>query len=391
MDTEALHNLLNDLPIDIDTLAALVEGDLGCQEADAVREQLLAADPELATQVEMMARDRVMLRTLGDEQPPAGLAESVIARLEREALLGLAQGDPLTDSLPISSVRVVRPSRVAGVARWMISPAGAGLALAAMVVLAIGIGLQFLPSGSGSGSSPLPGPIAENDRNLDERTIASGDSATTPVVAADVPDAPGDERTERILAESQTSAEPDPAMLFTNDWDRALALLAEGRLLVRVQSFDPETTIAQLGRFTDRAARPGEAWRLGTDVATPIAVAMEAKFAPMVMETEPTQFAASDMPEAGRDARSLRNAKVSPPSVLEAIYIADTRLDRAAMASLRSALSLGDGQVAVFEEFALPMDLPRVLTPDAVLWWGRPASEWSERVFVPIVVERIKK
>ncbi len=391
MDTEALHNLLNDLPIDIDTLAALVEGDLGCQEADAVREQLLAASPELATQVEMMTRDRVMLRTLGDEQPPAGLAESVIARLEREALLGLAQGDPLTDSLPISSVRVVRPSRVAGFARWMASPAGAGLALAAMVVLAIGVGLQFLPGGSGLGSQPGARPVAESDRSLDERTLASDDSATTPVVAADVPDVPEGERTERTLADNQPAAKPDPAMLFTNDWDRALALLAEGRLLVRVQSFDPETTIAQLGRYTDRAARPGEAWRLGTDVAAPIAVAMETRFAPVVIATEPTLFAASDVPEPGHDARTRRNAKAAPPTALEAIYMADTRLDRAAMASLRSALSLGDGQVAVFEELALPMDLPRVLTPDAVLWWGRPASEWSERVFVPIVVERIKK
>ncbi|VAX41833.1 hypothetical protein MNBD_PLANCTO03-992, partial [hydrothermal vent metagenome] len=120
----ASFDWLSDLPIDIDTLAALVEGDLGCQEADAVRERLLAHDPELATRVEMMARDRVMLRTLGDEQPPAWLAESVLARLEREALLGLAEGDPLTGSLPISSVRTVRPSRLAGAARWMFSPAG---------------------------------------------------------------------------------------------------------------------------------------------------------------------------------------------------------------------------------------------------------------------------
>ncbi len=81
---------LDRLPIDIDTLAALVEGDLDSREADEVRERLLTADPELAHRVEMMCQDRVAVRTLGDERPPAGLAEAVIARLEREALVGLA-------------------------------------------------------------------------------------------------------------------------------------------------------------------------------------------------------------------------------------------------------------------------------------------------------------
>ncbi|VAX36143.1 hypothetical protein MNBD_PLANCTO03-1938, partial [hydrothermal vent metagenome] len=212
----------------------------------------------------------------------------------------------------------------------------------------------------------------------------------------DVPPPPEDERAGLALTGGEALA-PDPAMLFTNDWDRALALLAEGRLLVRVQSADPTRTIAQLGRFTDRATRPGEAWRLETEVAEPIAVAMETRFAPVVLpddsRNKPLAFAADEGVGEARESLSMaqlqQQHKVAPSSPLEAVYMADTRLDRAAMASLRSALSLGNGQVAVFEELASPIELPRVLTPDAVLWWGRPVREWSARVYVPIVVERM--
>ncbi|QKK07100.1 MAG: hypothetical protein HND58_02280 [Planctomycetota bacterium] len=69
----------------------------------------------------------------------------------------------------------------------------------------------------------------------------------------------------------------------------------------------------------------------------------------------------------------------------------DARRDSAAIASLNAALSLGDGQVAVFEALTEPLELPGVLTPDAVLWWSRPASSWSERRYVPVVIERVDR
>lgn len=389
MGDEPLDNLLNDLPIDIDTLAALVEGDLGCPEADAVRERLLVADPELAARVEMMCRDRVLLRALGDERPPAGLAESVIARLEREALLGLTEGESFGGPLPISRVRTVRPSRWAGLGRWLASPAGTGLAMAAVTALAIGIGLQVLPRRSGR-TVPRPEPIgiAESASGPAERSLALDGGPAKPVVAEDVPLPPDNDGRTDPLTEAPTSPRPDPAMIFTGDPDRALALLAEGRLLVRVRSDHPETTIAELGRFAGRSVRPGEAWRLESDVAEPIAAALASKFEPSAPNDEPRILADG----GGRGSAVGPWARLTPESsALEAVYVADARLDRAAMASLRSALSLGNGQVAVFEELAEPLELPRVLTPDAVLWWGRPAGEWVKRGYLPIVVERVER
>jgi len=380
-----LDNLWHDLPIDIDTLAALVEGDLGCQEADAVRERLLAADPELAARVEMMCQDRVVVRTLGDEQPPDGLADAVLGKLEREALLGLADGES-GGTIPLSRVRMVRPSPWARGARRLRTPAVMGLAMAAVLALAIGIAMQVLP---GSLPRPMPdgeGPLALDTHQPDDRAAGPG-GPTDMAVASDVPPAPAGLVTP--FAEAGSLAEPGPELLFTGDLDRALVLLGEGRLLVRVRSAEPEATVAQIGRLTGRAARPGEAWRLGGEVAEPVATALHTKFEPVVTGVEERILASADGPEARGAAP--RVSILVRPSALEAIYLADARADRAAMASLRAALSVGDGQAAVFEELAVPLEMPRVVTTESVLWWGRPASEWVGRSYVPIVVERVER
>ena len=378
-------NFLHDLPIDIDTLAALVEGDLGSDEADAVRERLLVADPELAHRVELMCQDRVMLRTLGDEQPPSGLAESVIVRLEREALLGLAGADS-GGAIPLSRVRTVRPSRWAGAGRWLTTPAGAGLAMAAGLALAIGSTLRVLPKNT---VTPLPewlGAIALNNTEISERGVEA-EGPVAKAVLGTVPDAPAGD----ALADTAAKPAPQPApeMVFTSDWDRALALLAEGRLLVGVRSVEPETTMAQIDRLRGWTPRPGEAWGLDAEVAEPVATAMHARFEPVAPEVGETAFAAEG---DDRAAGAAPRVAVAPrPSALEAIYMADARADTAAMASLRAALSVGDGQTAVFEELAEPLELPRVLTPESVLWWGRPADEWVSRAFVPVVIERVER
>lgn len=371
------------LPIDLDTLAGLVEGDLDDARADAVREQLLAADPEIAHRVEMMCQDRVMLRTLGDERPPPGLADAVIARLEREALLGLADGDTTGGPIPISRVREHRTSRWAGTGRWLASPAGAGLALAAALALAVGITLQVLPGrGSAQPKAGDLGPIAKNDTTVPERAMSSEPTADQTAIAAEVPDPPPME-----IAKAEVP-EPAPAELFSDDWDRALSLMAEGRLLVRVRSVEPTETEARLAGFVGRADRPGEAWRLGSEVDQPVATALETKFAPVRQAEEPRAFA-SDAQGPQPDIPDMHPREKRSP--LEAVYLADTRADRAALASLSAALSLGDGQRAVFEELPEPLGLPSVLTPDAVLWWGRPANEWVKRGFVPVVIERVER
>lgn len=372
---------LRDLPVDLDTLAAVVEGDLGHEEADAVLERLLKADPALAHRVELMCQDRVVLRTLGDEQPPAGLAESVITRLEREALLGLAQGEA-SGSIPISRAPTVRTSQGNGIGRWLTSPAGAGLAMAAVLALGIGVTLQLLPGGG----TPQPeevGPLALNESTSAPEQAMRQPESPPRAVAGEAAREPQD----REFVADVSPADPQPAILFADDPDRALALLGEGRLLVRVRCADPDAAVGQMARLASLAGHPGEAWRLGDEVTEPIALAMQSKFEPPAAPHEPLVIADDGRgADATRTAPPRVEAKASP---LGAVYLADVRADSAAVRSLRAALSLGDRQWVEFEELREPLELPRVLTPESVLWWGRPAEEWARRVYVPVVVERV--
>lgn len=375
MGTDPFHNL----PFDDDTLAALVEGDLGSQDVDAMRERLLAADPRLAAVIECMERDRIMLRALGDERPPRGLSESVVARLEREALVGLAQGEPTTGSLRVSTIRHTHSDR-RGLAGWFTSPLGAGLAMAAVLALAVGVALQFTgprPIATPGAGGPAPTLPSETAIALENQSRAAAK------VLDDVPQAPGPDLPPLTVAAG--APETGPAPMPVEDIDRALALLAEGRLLVRVRVAAPDQAIADMGRLANQPNRPGKAFRIEHEVSSAIALAMEQRFAPAA--AEPAVFAA-DTGHPGAEPFARTTPRRSP---LEAVYMADARMDKAALLSLQAALSLGDGRVAQFEELPEPLALPQVLTPDAVLWWSRPPGEWSSRAFVPVVIERVDR
>lgn len=368
----------NSLPIDEETLAALVEGDLGAPEAELVRERLLRADPGLAARVELMEQDRVMLRALGDESPPRGLAESVVARLEREALLGLAGTDAAARP-PVSRIQPV--ARRDGFSRFLTSPAGAGLALAAVVTLTIGAALQFM--GPKQPTPAAPGPVADNGSIGGETAIARSDGAASSRVAGE----PAREAEAARTAPAVTvAAIPDAERFFNDDPDRALALLREGRLLIRVRAAAPESATEELARIIDRPRRANEAFRLAREVNGPVMAAMGRHFAPAAPERSPLAFAAAE----NLSDRS-RVDPVEVRSTLSSVYLADARADGAALAALLAALSLGDGKVAVFEELAEPVELAPVLTAESVLWWSRPPSDWAHRAYVPVVVERVER
>ena len=383
------HNT-DDLPIAIDTLTALIEGELSGPEAREVRERLLDADADLAQRVELMSQDRVVLRTLGDELPPDGLDEVILAQLERAALLGLQAGEPGTRSLPVSRVGRQSPPRRHRM-RWLQRPAGAGLAAAALLVLSVGVVMQIPPQRPRS--TPLD-PIAQTEIAADRPAAArSAADATQTAIAGDVPAPP---RETTLAAAANTGddggtvlpdAAPVTGEIFTGDWDRALALLDEGRLLIRVRSASPEATHTRLEPLSTRSARAGEAWRIEQGVSEPLALAMQQKFAAPTADPADGYIAAADGARPPLVDPVLRAGR----SALEGIYLVDARRDPAAIASLNAALSLGDGQVAVFEALVEPLDLPGVLTPDAVLWWSRPASSWFERRYVPVVIERVDR
>jgi len=101
-------------------LLDLLEGKLPAAEAARVK-ALLAADPHLADQIAGMVLDRAVLRSMPKTTAPPGLAESVLAQLERGSLLGGLERD------------------VAATRRWGRSR----LAIAALVAVLIG-GLGYV-------------------------------------------------------------------------------------------------------------------------------------------------------------------------------------------------------------------------------------------------------
>lgn len=75
-------------------LADLIEGRLSAERSAAIRE-MLRGDPALVRALEGMLRDRKLLKGEGKRSVrlPAGFVEEVIARAEREALLGAPAGE----------------------------------------------------------------------------------------------------------------------------------------------------------------------------------------------------------------------------------------------------------------------------------------------------------
>ncbi len=156
-------------------------------------------------------------------------------------------------------------------------------------------------------------------------------------------------------------------------------------------------TTTMLWHLFPRRSSPSQAWHLERDVPSTVLASVDALLTPetVPVATGPIVMADSQNPDHARlaapDSDSSQAPRVQPVSALSAMYLADTRHDTAALASLLAALSLGDGQRAVFEELAKPVQIPPVYTQESVLWWSRSPSQWVRRANVPVVVERIER
>ncbi len=404
------------LGIDIDTLAALVEGDLGCQEADELLERILQADPDRAAALEMMMRDRVMLRTLGDETPPVGLGEAILARLERDALLELRDPTDAPHPIPVSRITQVNSRS------WFMRHPVIGL-ITGTGVLATAAGLLVLISNP---AQPTPtttppgavGPVATNDQPApptittpaaDNATDTSSKAAVSEDTSSQVPSSsavlaagPTHETLPVSTLADMPAADPSsmtasrPSSRYTIDnASEALKLLDQGRLIVCVQSTKPAQTTRILARAVSATSSASQAWTLQADVPQAMLASVDALLTPDTPQApEPMLMADSIATRQYRkpdpaSAKRTHTRPDKPTSTLKALYLADTRHDAAALASLRASLSLGDGQRADFQVLDTPLPIEPVITEQTILWWSKPPSQWHRRVHVPIVVEAV--
>lgn len=390
-------------PLDEGDLLALVEGmPLPPERAARVREAM-ASDPRLAELAALLRSDRDALASTPLATAPTDLLDRVEARLERDALVGLAQTEATSASgeLPVS---VVLPARRV----WLTRRTAAPLAAAAAVALIAGGVLMLIP-----GKKPAaPGPIAVKDAPTD----------VTPIVIAhaDKPDDTpltthtdtGHQGPEIAVKTDPPEVEPKPAPPQLTivakaepaySTEQLLAAAREGKLVLRLRT--PSDAAAE-GRVKALAGntRSLHVESMRDSLAAKATQAYAGAWSPRKPVIDPPLPRPSlpEQPIAGANTDPKKPveppavAEKSPPAPAQPVDPAPTMSSHAFMAAVPAT---GDGLEALRKALSsesVPADwqiLPDAITlgeaTDAasVLWWTAPATAWTGRFSVPIVVQ----
>ncbi len=386
-------------PIDEGDLLALVEGQALPAARAAAVQRALDGDPSLARRIEAMRRDRGTLALFAGERAPSGLIEAVMAAveptLERRMLLGLEQGRPVSDRLPIS---VVQPARRPTFATTFVRRAWP-LAAAAGVLLAISAAYLLVPAMKPSrpGMPPIAdaGPIEAPAGALapDRPKVEPGpvEPETPTLIAKSDPDAPLPEIAPEDVAATTLVAAAAPAELPGIDTSRALRLASQRRLVIVVRAADVAAAADGLERL---ASRRGAACRVSPQVPAAVLAALTRSTDPSPpvpqMGRFPEETLLFDGPRNPM-MRYLESPRPAPPIVEPApgdrVCVLESRLDSGAFDAMRSAIK-GAGARLEFRVLDEPLpDDGEVLHPSAVLWWDQPPSTWTRWAAIPVVVE----
>lgn len=379
-----------------DALLAWIEGELSPLEVSALAERHPAAVPLIAS----MRRDRASLASVVGAQglsAPADLAGRVMAAVEREALLGLSQGELVSDSLPISQVPKKKTARQI----WW-QQATPRLALAAGLTMVISAGAIFALRGKDKPQRPV-GPVAINDVEAPSPDVTPA-MRSFGAIAENNADAVHSKMSGTVEKDNADGmGAPAPAALAaatTIDADKAALLASEGRLVLRARG----ASIAVAARLDSPRARVSSVWNVREELA-PTTVAMLAPPAPAIKPSTVhplTDFAAMVAAEFATGAHEGESAPVSinplllAPQSLETLpsvpmskgSVLDVRADGASIEAAREQLSKLLGLAVEFEESPEPISVAApAASADSVLWWTQPPKAWAPRVRVPLIVE----
>lgn len=401
------------------------------------QEQLIASLPDrasLQSYVEQLRLDSRNFRSLPNDSAPAGLAEAVVQSLSAESI-----GDDVLQTIGRQAAHQgAVPVQIRRVS-WTLT--GPRFAMAAAAVLAVTAGMYWAATRgtrnpanllqdnslamtdshttheAGSGPTDLfaasslagsskPG-IAGNSNLADAAT--SQDAAPDRVIrgtleAASEPTATriasGPSREERAIvpslaplamAKSSSGANPGPTKV--RDQARAIELAKAGRLAVRVKTKDTRG-LAQLekqGRSDSTSP-----WKLRTQVP-PAVLAAVIPPAPVI---GPMQDGIPSRALAGTQRSSSMIAGMmsfvpavtftaeDPMARVRGTYLVEFAGTDKALAAVQATFAGRLHGEFELEELPEPLDLTPSTTPERVLWWTQPASEWAPRVVVPLVVEQ---
>lgn len=414
-------NFLPNLPPGLDEvdLLAWIEGDPLPRNREVAVARLLSDHPNLARRLDAMRRDRDVLRAMpADEKAPAGLLDGVQAALqplvERQVLLGIQDGEPTEDHLPIS---LVVPQRRNVFDLLLRDRVGRKMALAAGLLLMVG-GVTYFAAGllTNSNRPSDRGRIAKSEGPEAAGTLAADDHGDMHIAAAGP--APGGEVPEESATMIAAGGQTDPLTPDATDpgegairiaalegeaeaapmpIEEALRLAQDQRLVIRVRTVESPARPERIGTRLRTARAQG--WRLAGEAPPTLAAALASpQFeAPVPALIRPGEFI------AGPQLRGIMEGVLHgppapgvvsvPASTQSAVYLVQSRLDGASLEALRTSLR-GWAAVADFEEVdgleQLGLDASPSLAPSAVLWWGQPSTAWTRWTSVPVVVEPMR-
>lgn len=404
-------------PPDEGELLAWIEGERLPRERELAVAMALSQDAALARRLELMRADRDALGSLPSPAAPAGLMDAVEAALqpvlERQMLVGMeASADA---PLPIS---MVQPAKRSVFDVFLRDRMGRRMAAAAGLLLLVG-GATYFATSYFSGTAPAPnlargpvdaGPEAVAGAATAPRTEGGGGTpataeagtpegdAGTAIAAAPAPevDPAGAEPPAPVIITQQYGPPAPDGAVVALDMARAAELALESRLVIRLRTADPLVR-AQPDRLADRIRRAeSPAWKLGGEVPPAALAVLNPPVAPARQPRERT----FEPPVLADDDKPIEILSLPAPPVLAplppqppkpAAFMVQTRLDPAALETLRSAIASRHGE-AVFEELAepLPLNDGPSLNPAAVLWWSQSPAGWTRWAEVPVVIDAFR-
>lgn len=394
-------------PITESEMLDWIDGTL--DEAGALRLEAASGRLGLRRRIEEMRTNRAVLAATPEATAPAGLAERVMAAVERETLIGLSNGDPVSDSLPIS--RFPSPNRHRSV--W--SHGRVQFAMAAGLLLIAGGAAYWgvLLSRNNGPISPVVGDLALNDAAGSANTVPNPSAASRsvepnvpPVLAVDesqstfVAIAEGQPPVDAFPSmaraapgaptprnESQGFEEPNAGGVVSDD-ARALVLAREGRLVMRVIASNvralPQVTS---GAMSESSLRD---WKLTDRVPeATIAMVMPRNVPFGLGPGEPILASAEAVSLIGPRALFTWTAAYTSDRVakVRGTFIAELPATRSVLNAVRSVFTDKLDASVVFEELATPIAASGAVDAHAALWWTNPSNQWVPNVRIPVVVE----
>jgi hypothetical protein len=375
-------------PLDEAAMLAWIEGRLSKIEESKLIKQARPGTPERVAQ---MQANRRALQNVRDERAPAELMDRVLAALEREALVGLANGQDLFEHPPISIATVTKPKR-------------RGWAQRNAPALALAAGLALLLSGAVYWGSLLYKPskpethAKHNETSLPPaspeapKTLALNDDTkelSSPVASPNADAA----KTAVEINDKPEAAPPAPTMTP----GRMLALARQGRLVMRVQSRDLKN-LAEIAAIENNA-KIERSWHLSSSVPDQVVAMIVPKATPTAGSTPertgPTMASAKDRTAAlvtpligpGAGMTWALSASTDPASRVRAKFLVDMPNNEKTLNQIKVLFADRLKAGVVFEELDEPLNLPKVEDPETLLWWTLPPQQWVEHVTVPVVVE----